>query len=454
MGALIAAGALFLLVGVPWMLWRGPYFLDGKYIDTGELAKGSAALVTGLRTAMVALIAALGAGIALLYTARTYRLTRRGQITDRFTKALERLGSNEAYVRIGGILALEQIVQDAPEQAATDAARVLNHFIRDRAPKARVTPVTEEPAPDAESEGKKWPNEPSPDVQAALTALTRPESRTHVDPRERLDLHGLHLVGAELNQADLTDADLRGATLRGAYLAEATLTKANLCGATLTKASLYRATLTGAKLQEAALVKADLREATLTGADLSRSTLTGANLRWADLTNADLERAILTDANLRQATLTETDLSSATLTGASMFKATLTNAHLGEAILTDAILAKATLTETSLHGATLTGASLVKATLTRVSLDGATLTNAKLRDAILTDPDLHAATLTEADLEGTDLSSARHLTQEQASSAITYENTKLPSVFWEPTTSPAPTGRPLLELARESEANR
>lgn len=54
--------------------------------------------MTGLRTAVVAFAAALGAGIALLYTARTYRLTRRGQITDRFTKALERLGSAQTYV--------------------------------------------------------------------------------------------------------------------------------------------------------------------------------------------------------------------------------------------------------------------------------------------------------------------------------------------------------------------
>jgi cation transport ATPase len=136
--ALIAVGALALLAGLPWMVWRGPYVIDAKYLDSKGLADGSAALVTGLRTAVVACAAALGAGVALLYTARTYRLTRRGQITERFTKALERLGSDQQYVRIGGILALEQIVRDAPEQAATDAARVLNHFIRDCAPKVAL----------------------------------------------------------------------------------------------------------------------------------------------------------------------------------------------------------------------------------------------------------------------------------------------------------------------------
>ncbi|WP_307530590.1 hypothetical protein [Streptomyces umbrinus] len=75
--ALIAAGTLLLLAGLTWLVWRGPYVIDANYINRTELMKGSAALVTGLRTAVVAFPAALGAGIALLYTARTYRPTRR-----------------------------------------------------------------------------------------------------------------------------------------------------------------------------------------------------------------------------------------------------------------------------------------------------------------------------------------------------------------------------------------
>ncbi|MGW0747782.1 hypothetical protein ACWD3I_48940, partial [Streptomyces sp. NPDC002817] len=145
MYVLIAVGAFLLFVGLPWLIVEGPYKIDKEYLDPDKLKEQSGALVTGLRTAAVAFAAALGAGIALLYTARTYRLTRRGQITDRFTKALERLGSPEIYVRIGGILALEQIVQDAPEQAATDAARVLGHFIRHHAPSSTPPPPSNNP---------------------------------------------------------------------------------------------------------------------------------------------------------------------------------------------------------------------------------------------------------------------------------------------------------------------
>ncbi|MFJ6695355.1 pentapeptide repeat-containing protein [Streptomyces sp. NPDC091272] len=66
--------------------------------------------------------------------------------------------------------------------------------------------------------GKALPKEPAADVQAALTALTRAESRTHVDPREQLDLHRPHLAGAQLHGADLTKANLGGATLTDALL--------------------------------------------------------------------------------------------------------------------------------------------------------------------------------------------------------------------------------------------
>ncbi|WP_406486443.1 pentapeptide repeat-containing protein [Streptomyces sp. NBC_01563] len=316
------------MVGLPWLIWRGPYVLDAKYIDRKALGEGSAALVTGLRTALVAVVAALGAGIALLYTARTYRLTRRGQITDRFTKALERLGSSEIYIRIGGILALEQIVQDAPEQAATDAAAVLGHFVRHRAPKARRQ---DDPDPG------HLPEELEADVQAALTALTRAESRTHVDPRQQLDLSGLHLVGARLKAADLTYVDLRGADLTGAYLTGATLTEATLIRATLTKATLFEATLTEADLAYATLTGANLRRANLTKAYLVGATLTGAKLGKATLTGADLEKATLRKAALPEAMLTGADLNGADLSGAI-----LTTADLSGAVTTGIVTDKRT----------------------------------------------------------------------------------------------------------------
>ncbi|MGW6691803.1 pentapeptide repeat-containing protein [Streptomyces sp. NPDC054961] len=281
-------------MGLPWLVWKGPYLLDARYIDEKAVGAGtgSAALVTGLRTSLVACAAALGAGIALLYTARTYRLTRRGQVTDRFTKALERLGSDKLYVRIGGILALEQIVQDAPEQA-TDAARVLQHFLRESAPRARTgTAVAGEPDGAASAPTEPLSDEPAADVQVALTALTRRESRTHVDPREVLQLGGLHLVGARLHRADLTSADLSGADLTGADLRGADLTCADLRGADLTRACLNVADFTQALATRATFTGAAMIATSFTWTDLHGASLEGTS----ELRQAQIDAALLDSA--------------------------------------------------------------------------------------------------------------------------------------------------------------
>jgi MYXO-CTERM domain-containing protein len=67
----------------------------------------------------------LGAGLfaagALTFPAQncrlarhTLELTEQDQITDRYTKAIEQLGSDKLDVRIGGIYALERVARDSP----------------------------------------------------------------------------------------------------------------------------------------------------------------------------------------------------------------------------------------------------------------------------------------------------------------------------------------------------
>ncbi|MGA5552641.1 pentapeptide repeat-containing protein [Streptomyces pseudogriseolus] len=385
-------------VGAVLLVWRGPWWLDADHLKGRGPMPGQAALATGFRTAVVQLLAVLGAGIALLFTASTYRLTRRGQVTDRFVKALERLGSDQMYVRIGGVIALEQIVQDAPDQA-THATQVLNAFIRERAP--RHAPKLPPP-----SIPPRLPPEPAADVQQALTALTRPQNRHHVDPDQHPDLTALHLTGAQLGGADLTGIQLDGADLTGIQLDGADLTHAWLSGADLTAVRLSGADLTDAWLSGADLTDAQLGGANLTDAQLGGANLTGARLHDADLTHAYLSRADLTDAQLHDANLT---------------RARFIRAH-----LTDAWLSGADLTDAQLSGANLTGARLHDANLTRARLAGTDLTDAWLKGANLTDAQLKGANLTDAWLSGADLLRAKGLTVEQVVSAHPSPSTRLP----------------------------
>ncbi|MFI5915755.1 hypothetical protein [Dactylosporangium sp. NPDC051541] len=48
--------------------------------------------VNNVRAPLVTFVAAAGAAITVWLTARTYLLSREGQVTDRYTKAIEQLG--------------------------------------------------------------------------------------------------------------------------------------------------------------------------------------------------------------------------------------------------------------------------------------------------------------------------------------------------------------------------
>jgi hypothetical protein len=217
----------------------------------------------------------LGAGLfaagALLFTARNFALSREGQVTDRYTKAIEQLGSKEIDVRIGGIYALERIARDSAKDHPT-VMEVLTAFIPLHSHDEWSLPAGQDgtrlPRHDSLVPGRA----PRPDIQLALTVVARRDSKR--------DIRTIDLTGADLTGADLPDADLIGAAL--SYV---DFTDANLSDAALTGAYLYRAKFNGAYLG-----RTDLAETVLIRADFSGAQL-GADLRDADLTEADLTGA-------------------------------------------------------------------------------------------------------------------------------------------------------------------
>ncbi|WP_331763459.1 pentapeptide repeat-containing protein [Streptomyces anulatus] len=220
-------------------------------------------------------------------------LDKEGQITDRYTAAVGNLGEDKMDVRLGGIYALQRIMQDSRRDQPT-IANVLASYIRTHAAK-----------PPAKGQ------DVSADVHAALTVLaTRDRTR---DGAFHLDLHGVKLPNINLSFADV-DAALHGADLSGADLSGANLTDADLSGADLSGADLRSTELGEADLSGAYLGEADLTDAYLGKAKLRYAHLGKANLRGTSLVSADLRRAILSEADLRGAVLLDADLRSTDVT--------------------------------------------------------------------------------------------------------------------------------------------
>ena len=230
--------ALLLALVLAWVLFVPAADWLARH-DVGS-AKGSS-LQTARDDARGRLLT-LGAGLlaagALVFTARNFILSREGQVTDRYTKAIEQLGSDKLDVRIGGIYALERVARDSARDHPT-VIEVLTAFICEH---SREQWPPSGPNDDQERSTR-------PDVQAAITVLGR---------RRASRDHGLDLGRVDLTGANLYFANFAGSILSGSILAGANLFSANLARANLTGADLGHADLTGAILAGAFLTGADL----------------------------------------------------------------------------------------------------------------------------------------------------------------------------------------------------
>jgi uncharacterized protein YjbI with pentapeptide repeats len=264
---------------------------------------------------------------------RNVAVSLEGQITDRFTKAIEQLGDTTNLAkRLGGIYVLERIAKDSPKDHWT-IMEVLTAYVRENAPWKEERGQL----PLAFTDAKHQPMRPPTDIQAILTVLGRRTLRYEKE-EHHLDLHGTDLRGADLSGAHLEGADLSGAHLEGADLGRAQLRGADLSGAHLERAFLG----------EAQLERAYLREAQLEGADLGRAQLRGADLREAQLKGAHLWEAQLERAHLREAQLEGAFLGSAQLEGAFLGSAQLEGADLRDVVaLTPAQLQQAVIDATT-----------------------------------------------------------------------------------------------------------
>jgi uncharacterized protein YjbI with pentapeptide repeats len=340
-GLVVVLGLLALLLG-PITAWvAGPHVAQMH-------GKDLAAAVNAVRQTLLATAAGLAAVVGLGFTGRTFYLSRRGQVTDRYAKAVALLASDKMAERVGAVYALEHVMRES----AVDHDPVVNllaAFVRERARAAAVEPAVVGPV-DAGTPKREELELPATDVQTALTVLARRPDRTERQPLDlsrahlgRANLTGATLGGAALAGADLRGADLRGADLRGADLPGATLAGADLTGADLTDARLFRANLTranlpGATLGGAMLFHANLSHANLTGATLGGAILGGADLRGAVLIETHLHGATLRGAHLRGATLYGADLGGADLRGAVLDATQLRVAVLDESTTLDAPL--------------------------------------------------------------------------------------------------------------------
>ena len=257
----------------------------------------------------------LSAGIvavgALFYNARNhtisrraYELAERGQVTDRYAKAVEQLASGATEVRLGAIYALERIARDSPEDHQT-VIDVLCAFVRNYSPPSTEADVDRD-------DGVRTAVE----IQAAMQVIGRRNTSHDQAP---LDLRNAKLRGLELFDADLSgcympNADLSHCSFHRVGLRDARLMWIDFNNSHLVDVDMSGCLLTRSSFQEAYMEQVDLAGANLSDySNLSESTMRCVSLEGAKLEDATFSRTSMEEMNLADVDLAVTDLSGADL---------------------------------------------------------------------------------------------------------------------------------------------
>ncbi len=345
----------------PWVYWTGLWVLVTGVVafatEWGEALKwwsNGAAPHESLRNLGLMLAGFIGIALATwrsTVAAAQAKTAQQGHITDRYSRAVEQLGSDNVTVRIGGIYALKRIAQDSLDRDHISVMEVLTNFIR-HSPYAKqqraatdlarkYDEYTERATRDEEFAKKTEPPQhprfmDCPDIIAAIdTIRTRSDDQKSLEATQKytptlkkanfsylllndVDLSGFDLNGVNLNDANITGVNLSNTDLSGYDLKGLDLSCAILSGIDLSDTDLFGAILLGVRLDNATLERTNLSNVDLRDANLTGANLTGAKLAGANLTNADLANADLTNADLRRADLTDVNLSNTNLSGTNL----------------------------------------------------------------------------------------------------------------------------------------
>ena len=276
-------------------LWEWGQKKDLNSNDQNHVISRNLALMVGAGIGTILLtFRTISAHLSAKAAVNQVGLARKGNLTDRFSKAMELLGHQESTIRFGGIIALGQIAAEDRPTYHWSVIEVLTGHLRSRAPT---------PKKDDNGHAKKdaqggyelekggsidWIEEYQV-VKAAVGILKELLQKEHIN----------HVKG-EIN---LAFTNLKGTNLEGAIIQKALLNGVDFAGSGLQGVNLSKAIMCGANL-----FKTDLRE----------SNLDGAELRATNLNESKVEGANFTDVDLRGSNLLKIDFSTTVLDGADL----------------------------------------------------------------------------------------------------------------------------------------
>lgn len=258
-----------ILVFIPKLQVRGSGITDSeKHFNTENEARKTLAQIIG------------GAAIlmGLFFTWKTLQVDKEGQITERFTRAIEHLGRMRSdgepnlEIRLGGIYTLERIAKDS-KRDHWQIMEVITAYVRENAswPPRKIQQTNE--TKEQKAQIQKEVLELGADIQAILTVLGRRKREYEKKKEEFINLRRTDLRGANLIEAKLSCIHL---DCKGILISNSNLKGAHIFDSDLERTSFAESQLEGVYIRGTNLKYSNFRDADLSGATLWDVDLRGA----------------------------------------------------------------------------------------------------------------------------------------------------------------------------------
>ena len=130
-----------LLIAVSLIVWEYRVTLWGWLNGTGDAQESGSATIRNLGLVVAGVVALIFAGWRTQVASKQAEVARQSLLNDRYQKAAEMLGDENLSVRLGGVYALQALIEEHPEQYYVSCMRLLCAFVRNPPVDEYLTPL-------------------------------------------------------------------------------------------------------------------------------------------------------------------------------------------------------------------------------------------------------------------------------------------------------------------------
>lgn len=328
--------------------WKGTNNYK-EHIDAAKdiisLHKDRIILENSIYSALIQAISGAFFFVTAYFTYLNIRTSEKKHLSERFTKAVEQLGSGNTAIIIGGICTLEQIFLDSRTYEKVILS-ILAEFIKFSSPNIKGNNSSIKP-----------------EVQSAVSTLARclqlsttHSSKEYIINLDNVNLKNSDLKGFNLSAVSLNDSDLSYASLKMTILNGASLENINFTASDLSYSKLNNCFISGGNFSSAILDHAELNSLNQINQTIDKVSFRDASLDHTCLNNsilinADFVRAKLSHSKIRNSNLYDANFSEAILSNADLQNSNLSLVKFNAAILENTIFKQADIYRSVFKGA-------------------------------------------------------------------------------------------------------